>query len=105
MCEYSRSRSFHDDLILQDQALGERSQDQWSSGPDLCLVLEPFFAIHFSLLGPELLVCCLALRGSTGVFFFFCSGVSMLFGVQGSPSSDSLLNLRVLVFDSSWWLS
>ena len=30
--EYSRSRSFHDDLILQDQALGERSQDQWSSG-------------------------------------------------------------------------
>ena len=32
MCEYSRSRSFHDDLILQDQASGERSQDQWSSG-------------------------------------------------------------------------
>ena len=30
--EYSRSRSFHDDLILQDQASGERSQDQWSSG-------------------------------------------------------------------------
>ena len=28
----SRSRSFHDDLILQDQASGERSQDQWSSG-------------------------------------------------------------------------
>ena len=32
MCEYSRSRSFHDDLILQDQASGEHSQDQWSSG-------------------------------------------------------------------------
>ena len=32
MCEYSRSRSFHDDLILQDQASGERSQDLWSSG-------------------------------------------------------------------------
>ena len=32
VCEYSRSRSFHDDLILQDQASGERSQDQWSSG-------------------------------------------------------------------------
>ena len=31
-CEYSRSRSFHDDLILQDQASGERSKDQWSSG-------------------------------------------------------------------------
>ena len=30
--EYSRSRSFHDDLILQDQASGERSQDQLSSG-------------------------------------------------------------------------
>ena len=34
-CEYSRSRSFHYDLILQDQASGERSQDQWSSGCDL----------------------------------------------------------------------
>ena len=34
MCEYSRSRSFHYDLILQDQASGERSQDQWSSGID-----------------------------------------------------------------------
>ena len=40
--EYSRSRSFHDDLILQDQASGERSQDQWSSGlmwlPNSCLM-------------------------------------------------------------------
>ena len=32
VCEYSRSMSFHDDLILQDQASVERSQDQWSSG-------------------------------------------------------------------------
>ena len=32
LCEYSRSRSFRDDLILQDQASGERSQDQWTSG-------------------------------------------------------------------------
>ena len=32
VCEYSRSRSFHDDLILKDQASVERSQDQWSSG-------------------------------------------------------------------------
>ena len=32
VCEYLRSRSFNDDLILQDQASGERSQDQWSSG-------------------------------------------------------------------------
>ena len=29
--EYSRSRSFDDDLILQGKASGERSQDQWSS--------------------------------------------------------------------------
>ena len=27
VCEYSSSRSFHDDLILEDQASGERSQD------------------------------------------------------------------------------
>ena len=32
VCEYSRSMSFHVDLIHQDQASGERSQDQWSSG-------------------------------------------------------------------------
>ena len=32
VCEYSWSRSFHDDLILQDQGSGERCQDQWSSG-------------------------------------------------------------------------
>ena len=32
-------------------------------------------AIHFSWLGPELLVCCLAHRGST-VDVFFCSGFS-----------------------------
>ena len=31
VCEYSRSMSFHEDLILQDQASGEHSQDQWSS--------------------------------------------------------------------------
>ena len=37
VCEYSRSGSFHDDLILQDQASGERFQDQWSSGSELIL--------------------------------------------------------------------
>ena len=36
VCEYSRSRSFHYDLILQDQASGEHSQDQWSSGLVYC---------------------------------------------------------------------
>ena len=40
VCKYSRSRSFHGDLILQDQASGERSQDQWSSGFNS--VLRPF---------------------------------------------------------------
>ena len=48
-------------------------------------------AIHFSWLGSELLVCCLAHRGPTDVFF--CPEVSKLFGAQGSPSSGSLLNL------------
>ena len=43
----------------------------------------------------------------TGVqlVFFFCSGVSRLFGAQGSPSSGSLLSLWVLVYDSSGCLS
>ena len=45
VCEYSRSRSFHDDLILQDQASGERSQDQWSSG---CILVEPA-SVHVSV--------------------------------------------------------
>ena len=46
VCEYSRSRSFHYDLILQDQASGERSQDQWSSGYVYLPVLSnDFFSI------------------------------------------------------------
>ena len=49
-------------------------------------------AIHFSWLGPELLVCCLAHRGSTGVFSF-APGFSKLFSAQESQSSGSLLNL------------
>ena len=43
VCEYSRSRSFHYDLILQDQASGERSQDQWASGFS-CLSYAPFLS-------------------------------------------------------------
>ena len=37
----------------------------------------------------------LSVAWPTGVqlVFFFCSGVSRLFGAQGSPSSGSLLNL------------
>ena len=33
---YSRSGSFREDLMLKDQASGERSQDHWSS--DLVLL-------------------------------------------------------------------
>ena len=36
-------------------------------------VIEAFNSTS-SCLGPELLVCCLSQRGSTVVFFFFCSG-------------------------------
>ena len=45
VCEYSRSRSFHDDLILQ--ASGERSQDQWSSG----------YSVEFVFLSSDLFIC------------------------------------------------
>ena len=30
VCEYTGSMSFHDDLMFQDQASGDRYQDQWS---------------------------------------------------------------------------
>ena len=52
MCEYSRSRSFHDDLILQDQASGECSQDQWSSGIENFKTVA-FFCLYSSVcVGP-----------------------------------------------------
>ena len=47
VCEYSRSRSFHDDLILQDQASGERSQDHWSSG--IPIILKLYRCLHHTL--------------------------------------------------------
>ena len=43
--------------------------------------------------------CCLAHRGSTGVFLLLQISV-MLFGAKGSPSQGGLLYLRVLVFDA-----
>ena len=43
VCEYSRSRSFHDDLILQDQASGERSQDPFATISDISLQTLPGF--------------------------------------------------------------
>ena len=45
------------------------------------MVAPTYSAIHFSWLGPELLVCCLAHRGSTGIFAF-APGFSKLFGAQ-----------------------
>ena len=42
VCEYSRSWSFHYDLILQDQASGERSEDQWSSGSYFFLIMNEY---------------------------------------------------------------
>ena len=37
--------------------------------------------------------------------FSFAPDFSKVFGAQGSPSSGSLLNMCVLGFDLSWWLS
>ena len=51
-----------------------------------------FQAIHFSWLGPVLLVRCLADRGSTGVSLLLRTFIKLL-GAQGSPSSGSLLIL------------
>ena len=50
------------------------------------------YMINFSWLGPELLVCCLAHRGSTGASLLLQT-FSKLLGAKGSPSSGSLLNL------------
>ena len=55
VCEYSRSRSFHDDLILQDQASGERSLDQWSSG------------LHISGAVAKEKICCFFSHDSTNI--------------------------------------
>ena len=56
VCEYSRSRSFHDDLILQDQASGERSQDHWSSG--LCNNPDDVIVTYFtSNLHKQIIMC------------------------------------------------
>ena len=55
-------------------------------------MMAPTKVIHFSWLGQELLVCCLARPGSNWCFSF-APGFSKLFGAQGSQSSGSLLNL------------
>ena len=46
VCEYSRSMPFYDDLILQDQASGERFQDQWSSGFFFLFTYPSFFQAY-----------------------------------------------------------
>ena len=55
-------------------------------------MMAPTSSYLFSWLGPELLVCCLAHRGSTGVSLLLRT-FSKLLGAQGSRSSGSLLNL------------
>ena len=50
VCEYSRSRSFHD-FILQDQASGERSQDQWSSGLYVAMFSGPLYKCPGGIMG------------------------------------------------------
>ena len=61
--------------------------------PDLCLLV-PF---HFIWLWPELLVYCLAHRGSTCVSFLL-RAFSKLLGAQGSPSSGRLLICESSIF-------
>ena len=65
----------------------------------------PYLDLHVSVANGffflELLVCCLTYRGSNGVFLLLRISLSYL--AQGSPSSGSYMNLRVLVFDSSWY--
>ena len=51
-----------------------------------------YMYIQFSWLGPELLVSCLAHRGSTGTFRLV-QIFSKLLGAQGSQSPGSFLNL------------
>ena len=46
-------------------------------------MIEPDKAIHFNWLGLKLLVCCLAHRASTGVFFFFLHRVSVSYSASG----------------------
>ena len=81
-----------------------------------CVSLIKYFFICFgriedilSWLGPDLVgvgASCLLL-GPLGFnwLFSFAPDFSKLFGAQGSPSSGSFLNMLVLVFDLSWWLS
>ena len=66
--------------ILKGGGSGVRLYD----GPDLKLFILVGWGRSF-----------LSVAWPTGVqlVFFFCSGVSRLFGAQGSPSSGSLLNL------------
>ena len=58
-------------------------------------------AIHFSWLDRSLLS--VAWPPGFNWRLSFAPDFSKLFGAQGSPSSGSILNLLVLVFDSSWW--
>ena len=74
---------FYGDLVYKFKKLIGRNDFFFS-------VQKAHYMLQTYRLGPELLVCCLAHRGSTGVF---APGFSKLSGAQGSPSSGSLLNL------------
>ena len=71
-------------LIIIQLRLAGGSGVRLYDGPDLKLFILVGWGRSF-----------LSVAWPTGVqlVFFFCSGVSRLFGAQGSPSSGSLLNL------------
>ena len=52
-----------------------------------------FFFILFILVGWDRSLLSVAWPTRVQLVFFICSGVSKIFGAQGSPSSGSLLNL------------
>ena len=107
VCEYSRSRSFYDDLILQDQASGERSQDQWSSG------FYPTWSANYTLsavicsisntLLPSFIVetiCQLHGSGKKNAQIFFIRDVYAMDRLQVFVSTHVYVFSNVLVFHS-----
>ena len=126
VCEYSRSWSFHDDLILQDQASGERSQDQWSSGLKHGVILAflklsgniPVVILRFRIFATgtaitdELNLKNLALRSSSPVALeglrassCFCTKVMETGGISNFSSGGSLLWTKLFKFSEMQELS
>ena len=65
----------------------------WHSCYVQCPSLFNTCLLHMLLSGLKSLILDTWLQTLRSMVFFFCSGVSKLFGAQGSPSSGSLLNL------------